>query len=188
MRIKGIQISIGQIIALSVYYSIAQYLPSSYNFLGGFSKRLRYMCVKKIFKSCGKNVNIERKAHFGSGRNIVIGNNSGLGENCNIPSNTIIGENVMMGPNCYIIKYNHSFSCTDIPMNQQGFQSEENVQTVIEDDVWIGMNVLMTPGRHISRGSIIAAGCLLCKDFPEFSIVGGNPSKLIKTRLCNEKA
>ena len=67
-------------------------------------------------------------------------------------------------------------------MNEQGFQSNENVQTIIEDDVWIGMNVLMTPGRHIRTGSIVGAGCLLCKDFPEYSIIGGNPSKLIKTR------
>ena len=88
----------------------------------------------------------------------------------------------MMGPNCYVIKYNHNFSRVDIPMNQQGFQSEENVLTIIEDDVWIGMNVLMTPGRKISKGSIIAGGSVLCKDFPEYSIIGGNPSKLIKSR------
>ena len=54
--------------------------------------------------------------------------------------------------------------------------------TVIEDDVWIGRNVIMTPGRLIKKGSIIAAGCVLSKDFPEYSIVGGNPSKLIRIR------
>ena len=53
----------------------------------------------------------------------------------------------------------------------------------IEDDVWIGRNVLMTPGRHIAKGSIIAAGCVLTKDFPEYSIIGGNPGKFIRSRL-----
>ena len=55
--------------------------------------------------------------------------------------------------------------------------------TIIEDDVWIGRGVMMTPGRVVKRGSVIAAGCVLCKDFPEYSVIGGNPSKFIKSRL-----
>lgn len=51
-----------------------------------------------------------RKAVFGSGRNLEIGDNSGLGLNCNIPGNTIIGKNVMMGPNVYILGQNHAFA------------------------------------------------------------------------------
>jgi acetyltransferase-like isoleucine patch superfamily enzyme len=56
-------------------------------------------------------------------------------------------------------------------------------QTVIENDVWIGRQCIFTPGRIVRTGTIIAAGTVLCKDFPEYSIVGGNPSKLIKSRL-----
>ena len=180
MRISGVSFSVTQLVSLGVYYLFAQYLPASYSRCSG--KKIRYFLCKRIFKSCGCNVNIERKAHFGSGRNVEIGDNSGLGINCNVPSNIKIGNNVMMGPNCFVIKYNHAFNRTDIPMNEQGFQTSENVQTIIEDDVWIGMNVLMTPGRHIKTGCIIGAGCLLCKDFPEYSIIGGNPSKLIRYR------
>lgn len=124
---------------------------------------------------------MERRAHFGSGVNIVLGNNSGLGINCSIPSDTVIGDNVMMGPNCFIIGLNHSFERTDIPMIKQG--ATQAKQTIIEDDVWIGRNVTMTPGRHISKGTVIAACCVLTKDFPEYSIVGGNPSKLIRSRI-----
>lgn len=182
MKIKGVHIKISSLICLFLYYGIAQYLPASFDFGGKISKWLRYQLVRRIFKKCGYNVNVERKAHFGSGREVEIGNNSGIGQNCNIPSNTIIGNDVMMGPNCFIIKYNHSFDRTDIPIRMQGYQSQGNVQTVIEDDVWIGMNVLMTPGRHISKGSIVGGGTLLCKDFPEYSIIGGNPSRLIKCR------
>lgn len=130
---------------------------------------------------------MERRAHFGSVINIVLGNNSGLGINCSIPSDTVIGDNVMMGPNCFIIGVNHGFERTDIPMIKQG--ATQSKQTVIEDDVWIGRNVTMTPGRHISKGTVIAACCVLTKDFPEYSIVGGNPSKLIRSRIsdANEK-
>lgn len=54
--------------------------------------------------------------------------------------------------------------------------------TIIEDDVWIGRDVKMTPGRHIEKGTIIGMGSVLTKDFPEYSIVGGNPAKLIRYR------
>ena len=185
MKIKGISISIKSIIALSLYYGFAQYLPGSYSFcFGSISKWIRYQLVKRIFLKDGKNVNIERRAKFGSGRNIIIGDNSGLGNNCQIPSNTIIGNFVMMAPNCHILPYNHRFDSIEIPMCLQGFV--EKKQTIIEDDVWIGTNVTMTPGRHIKKGTIIGACCLLVKDFPEFSVVGGNPSRLIKSRKATE--
>lgn len=181
MRIKGVNFSLRKIGCLILYYSIARYLPS--NIIG---KKFRYILCRNIFKHCGKNVNIERGACFGSGRNIEIGNNSGIGINACIPSNTIIGNDVMMGPNCYILAHNHAFDRIDIPMLNQGFM--ERKQTIIENDVWIGRNVTMTPGRTVSNGTIIAACCVLTKDFPEYSIVGGNPARLIKSRLNEENS
>ena len=65
-------------------------------------------------------------------------------------------------------------------MISQGYS--EPKQTIIEDDVWIGRNVTFTPRRHVAKGSIVAACTVLCKDFPAYSIIGGNPSKLIKNR------
>ena len=53
-------------------------------------------------------------------------------------------------------------------------------KTIIGDDVWIGRDGLMMLGRYISKGPIFAGGCVLCKDFPQYNIVGGNPSKSIK--------
>ena len=144
-------------------------------------KWLRYICCKNIFRFCGANVNIERMAFFGSGLKLSIGDNSGLGINCVVPSDIIIGRNVMMGPNVYILAANHQFNRTDIPMcNQAGSIAK---QTIIEDDIWIGRQVIFTPGRKVKMGSIIGAGTVLTKDFPEFSIIGGNPAKLIRSRL-----
>ena len=181
MRIRSIEISVSQLFFLALYYGLLYYLPENTNPLfGKLSCLLRYRCCRHIFKQCGTDVHIERKAHFGSGRNICIGNRSGIGVNARIPSNTVIGENVMMGPNCYILAQNHKFDRTDIPMIQQGFEMPR--QTVIGNDVWIGRDVLMTPGRNIADGSIIAGGCVLTKDFAPYSIIGGNPGKLIKSR------
>ena len=166
---------------LILYYGLFRYFPTSdFPIIGHISRKLRYMCGKRIFKFCGKNVNIERMAFFGKGYDIVIGDNSGIGINCTIPPNTIIGNNVMMGPNCYFFAHNHRFDRIDIPMIEQG--KTDKKQTIIEDDVWIGRDVTFTPGRIVKRGTIIGASCLLCRNFPEYSVVGGNPSVLIKSR------
>ena len=181
MRIHNKEISIKQALCLMLYYGFARYLPASNNLLfGKLSKQIRFLLVKRIFKSCGKNVNVEKGASFESGLDLCIGDNSGIGLNCSVPSNTIIGDNVMMGPECFFLARNHNFVRCDIPMIEQGFQ--EKKQTIIGNDVWIGRNVLATPGRVIADHSIVAAGCVLTKNYPSHSIIGGNPSRLIKTR------
>ncbi len=168
---------------LFMYYCFAIYLPISGTRMGRIinSKNIRYRICRHIFKYCGNNVNIEKGARFGDGVELEIGDNSGIGVNCKVPYDIKMGSDIMMGPNCFILSQNHDFSRTDIPMRQQGFK--ERSRTIIEDDVWIGRDVLMTPGRTIKRGTVIGARCLLCKDFPEYSVVGGNPSRLIRNRL-----
>lgn len=190
MKIYGKSIQLNQLFFLVIYYGFAQYLPVSNTFWGKFtcSKIIRRFCCKHLFLSMGKNVNIERKAQFGSGLGIEIGNNSGLGIRCVVPSDIKIGNDVMMGPDCHIFGQNHCFDRIDIPMWKQGSTGREN-RTVIDDDVWIGQYVTFTVGRHVSKGTVIGSCTLLCKDFPEYSIIGGNPSRLIKSRIkIDEKA
>ncbi len=175
-----------KIFCLVLYYFIFRYFPSSGSrFFGKISKRLRYACCKRVFHKCGKNVNIERLASFGNGFLIEIGDNSGLGVNCDVPNNIIIGNDVKMGPNVVIIPLNHEFISADKTIHEQGYKEPQ--LTIIEDDVWIGRSVICTPGRKIKKGTVVAAGTVLCKDFEEYSVVGGNPSRMIKKRLKNEK-
>lgn len=167
---------------LIFYYCFARWLPGSYSPFGGrFANKIRIFCVKHIFKYCGKISTMDRGAYFGDGHGIEIGDYSGIGENCVVPNNTIIGKYVMMAPNVHIVANNHNFSDLEIPMCFQG-SGEIPPVTRIEDDCWIGTRVIMTPGRHVKKGTIVAAGSVLTKDFEEYSIVGGNPAKLIKKR------
>lgn len=182
MRVRGREIRAVQLIALVIYYSVLRYLPSSSSiFFGSFFRFLRYHCCRHIFLECGCNVNVERGAFFASGSRLRIGDNSGLGINCHVPGDIVVGRNVMMGPNCYIFGANHAFDWVDVPFIEQGFEPPR--QTVIDDDVWIGRNVCFTPGRHVKEGTVIGAECLLSKDFPPYSVVGGNPSRLIRSRI-----
>lgn len=55
---------------------------------------------------------------------------------------------------------------------------------VIEDDVWIGHNVMILPGcKHVGRGAIIGAGAVVTKDVPAYAIVAGNPAKKLRDRF-----
>lgn len=161
---------------LALYYGFARYLPSM-----GIGAKIRYVLCKRIFKHCGKHVTIKRNVYFGSGQFIEIGDNSEIGENAIIPSNTKIGRDVLIAANCRIISMNHRFDRIDIPIRLQGYTTK--TQIVIDDDIWIGRDVLIMPARHIAKGSIVAGGTVLTKDFPEYSIVGGNPSRFIRSRV-----
>lgn len=163
-----------------LYYHFAIYLPKSYRWWG-IGRIIRYALCKRIFEYCGENVNIEQGAFFGAGIHVRIGNGSGIGINASIPDGTVIGENVMMAPNVYVHNRNHRFDRTDIPMRYQGYSEEKPL--IVEDDVWIGQDVTIMVGRKISMGSIVAANTVLAKDFPPYSIIGGNPSKLIRSRI-----
>ena len=63
---------------------------------------------------------------------------------------------------------------------------EEFKETKIGNDVWIGLNVILMDGVNIGDGSIIAAGSVVTKNVPPYSIVGGVPAKLIKMRFDND--
>ena len=173
------EIKWGGVFFLALYYSIARWLPASGKCFN-IGKVFRRYCCKHIFKRCGKNVNIERGAWFASGLDIEIGDFSGIGINAHIPNGTIIGDYVMMGPNVFILDVNHNFEDKDNPMMFQGMTKKKI--THIGNDCWIGRDVFMTPGRTIADHSIVAARCVLTKDFPEYSVIGGNPSRLLKTR------
>ena len=179
LKIRNKELEFKKLVCLMLYYGFAQYLPKS-NTYGNVGGVIRYALCKHIFKKCGKHVNIERKAFFASGIDIEIGDYSGIGINAHIHNGTIIGNYVMMGPNCFILEVNHDISDTTRPMCQQGM-TEKKI-TRIGNDVWIGRDVHMTPGRTISDGSVIAMRSVLTKDFPPYSIVGGNPAKLIRYR------
>jgi virginiamycin A acetyltransferase len=59
--------------------------------------------------------------------------------------------------------------------------------TIVGNDVWIGYNATILPGITIGDGAIIAANTTVSKNVPPYSIVGGNPSKIIKKRFSDEK-
>lgn len=161
-----------------LYRAVGKRMPPSDVHFSFGSKKVRAFCGKLILRHCGTNVNIEKGAQFSA--EVSLGDNSGIGVNAQISSEVTIGNDVMMGPYCFIYTSNHRMDRADIPMWRQGFTEAKPV--VIEDDVWIGARVTILPGVHIGRGSVIGAGAVVTKSVPAYSIVGGNPAKVLKYR------
>lgn len=162
----------------SLLWGGVKYLPPSYSRVQIGQKKLRAWCASRIMASTGENINIEKRAVFS--RRCTIGSNSGIGINCIVNGECHIGNNVMMGPNCVIYTRNHRIDRLDIPMCEQG--ETEEVPVIIGDDVWIGSNVIVLPGVRIGNHSVIGAGAVVTKDTPDYSIVAGNPAKVVKMR------
>lgn len=161
---------------LLLYIVFAKWLPVSYHFKP--AKSIRAYFGKRILKSYGSNINIERGSMFNG--HCTLGSNSSIGINSELNGPVEIGNNVMMGPEVIIYTQNHEYKDTSHTMIEQGYQEYRSV--VIGDDVWIGRRVIILPGVTIGNGCVIGAGAIVTKSFPEYSVIGGNPAKIIKLR------
>lgn len=169
-----------RLLNLTLYYGFLKHFPETNNRYFSSIRSIRSFFASKTFESCGKNLNIEKGANFGTGEGISIGNNSGIGVNCYIRGPLEIGNFVMMGPEVIILTNDHKFDSLEIPMCFQGSSGKRKV--VIGDDVWIGTRVIILPGIEIGSGSIIGAGSIITRDVPARAIVAGNPAKIIRYR------
>jgi acetyltransferase-like isoleucine patch superfamily enzyme len=187
-------------------------IPSKNGFKARLSARIGYRRAAKrqnviIDKSCLISPSAKINARTGQiqiGKNsmvssgAVIQGNVIIGCNSSVQSNTMlvgygtkedrtgeirIGDNVRIAPQVMIIGANHIFSDPDKLICQQGM---ERKSIIIEDDVWVAGRVNIMAGVKIGKGSVIAAGAVVSKDVPPYSVVAGVPAKVIKQRKSEE--
>lgn len=159
----------------------------------------------KIFNpnlTIGKNPRVDLGVRMKNSGEIIIGNhcairdgamlipNKGLikiGDNCSIGAYNIldgtgqllIGDDVIIGAHVSVYSANHIFTDRFTSIRTQGLALGT---IVIKNNVWIGANSVILAGVEIGEGAIVAAGAVVTKNVEPFSIVGGNPAKLIKNR------
>ena len=161
-----------------LYRIVKYYIPSILKF-NIFGKLFRNQKVGKYF-FLGKNARIER--YFTSGICCFVGNNSYIGPNVSF------GNFVMMSNHVNIIGNDHISNHVGIPSILTGRPDNyHNLNTIIEDDVWIGHGVTIMRGVKIGEGSIIGANSVVTKNIPSYSIYAGVPAKFIKSRFNNEE-
>lgn len=139
--------------------------------------------VKQIFGEVKGDFFVTTPFYCDYGFNISIGNNFYTNHNCTIldAAKVTIGNNVYIGPNCVITTAGHAL---DAKKRAQGLEFAYPI--VIEDDVWLGANVIVMPGITIGSGSVIGAGSVVTKDIPKNVIAYGNPCRVSKKILNDE--
>lgn len=160
--------------AYFLIYGLFKYMPSP---IGDFFRKL----ITKPFSKKMGNVRIYEGATFWYPYNLEIGNDVTINEfvMLNAFGGLIIKDNVRIGHRTSILTSDHITSSKEIPIFKQGVLANP---TIIQEDVFIGCNVTILGGITIGNGAVIGAGSVVTKNVPPFSIVAGNPAKVIKTR------
>lgn len=136
---------------------------------------------KKVsFKTLGEGSIIKSGSFFGSNE-IVVGNDVYIGPDAYWYGHggIEIGNNVIFGPKTTIWSVNHNYNSeTSLPYDEVDYHKK----IVVENNVWIGFGVQISPGVRIGEGAVIAMGSVVVKDVAPLTVVGGNPAKFLKER------
>jgi len=131
----------------------------------------------------GRFAMIRPSSYYGGelGEGLVVGDNSNIGPYCYVGASGFIqiGSNVLMSPRVSLFAENHNFADTARPIKEQGVT---RAPITIEDDCWIASGSIILAGVTVHRGSIVAAGSVVTRDVPPYSIVAGSPARVIKMR------
>lgn len=145
--------------------------------------------IKKSMATCGKNVKIMPSTSIFKGlENFHFSNNIRISRFAVIYSTdakVYIGEKVGIAPYLKIITGNHRFDKVGHFVFDGNYDKrpDDDKDVIIEGDSWFGINVTILAGVTIGRGTMIAAGAVVVKSCPPYSIIGGNPARILKFRF-----
>ena len=138
-----------------------------------FSGKLGY--ASYIGANSFLNANVGRFSSIASGVTTVSGNH---------PTHTMVSTH----PAFFSSKRRCGMTFVNETMFEEvTYADSDNHHVVIGNDVWIGANVTIINGVHIGDGAIVAAGAVVVKDVPPYTVVGGVPAKEIKKRFTQEQ-
>ena len=134
----------------------------------------------------GKNAVIEDFCTVNNGvGDVIIGDQTTLGMSNVLIGPLTIGKQVIVAQNVVMSGLNHNYEEITRSIQSQGTRT---APIIIEDDCWIGANVVITAGITIGKHCVIAAGAVVTKNIPAFSIAAGNPARVIKKYDPDQKA
>lgn len=139
----------------------------------------------------GKGAHFGRRVSFYAPYKIIIGKNFYMGGHSQIGCNATIGDDVIFGSYVSLVgKRDHRYDIKNRTIRESGSIREgthwclENNEILIGSDCWIGHRVIILSGVTIGDGAIVAAGAVVTKSIPPYTIYAGNPAKFIKNRYA----
>ena len=166
-----------------------QFLALAIDLIVRVLNRARGVLMRTRFASCGKHVRVDPRGLF-TYETISIASHVFVAPGAIFSASKSfirIGNHVMFGPNVTIIGGNHNVSEVGrFMMDVVEKKPCDDKGVVIEDDVWVGAGATLLSGVIIARGSIVAAGAVVTENFPPYSVIGGVPAKLLRSRWDKE--
>jgi maltose O-acetyltransferase len=140
------------------------------------SHTVRNACYRASGMTLPESSSIHWRAEFYAPERIVVGEHVIIGDTAFLDgrSGLTIGDNVNVGSHVSIYTREHD-------VNSPTF-AETGGPVVIGDRAWVSSHSVVLPGITIGEGAVVAAGAIVTKDVPPYTIVGGNPAKPIGTR------
>lgn len=155
--------------------SIFLFKPFSLPFFNGYRIILLKLFGAKLEKRC----HIYSSAYIPSPRNLSMGENSTIGPGVILHfGKTTIGKKVTISQRAYLCSATHETDSINLP-----FIAGE---IIIKDFVWIAAEAFIMSNITIGEGAVIGARSAVFKDVENWTIVGGNPSKVIKKRIVKD--
>jgi acetyltransferase-like isoleucine patch superfamily enzyme len=108
---------------------------------------------------------------------VIIGKETRIGMGNVVIGPVTIGNAVMFAQNIVLSGLNHSYEDIELPISKQ---KETTSLITVEDECWIGANAVITAGVTLGKHSVVAAGAVVTKSIPPYSVAVGNPARVIK--------
>ena len=173
---------------LQFLFTIVQSYPDS-----SIGSRIRKNYWTKRLRNCGVKSVFQRGSGIGFPEIIDIGDNFLLGHNALITAGhsegIFIGDYVQIARGTFLHASNHNIDDINIPIMQQGTSSakidfnNKIYSIVIKDDVWIGSKCILLSGTYLEKGCVVSAGSVVSGKFDPYSVIAGNPARVIKKRI-----
>jgi acetyltransferase-like isoleucine patch superfamily enzyme len=153
-------------------YAIASHLT------GPVGAALRWSIARRLAAAVGDNVFIGPRIEVRGWESLRLGRNVSIHNACFIDARggLTIGDDVSIAHQCSLVTFEHCWTDESLPIRDNPVQYRP---IAIANDVWIGCGARILAGASIGTRCIVAAGAVVTRAIPEFSIAGGIPAVVI---------
>lgn len=155
--------------------------------------KIKALACRKVLTH-GDDLHLGARTRIWAPSHVRMGNQVYVGKDVHIEANCRIGNYCLIANRVAIVgRHDHDFSAVGFPVRFSPWVGSKRFpnqyadeEVVIEDDVWLGYGTIVLTGVTVGRGCVIAAGSVVTRDIPPYSIAAGVPAKVVGKRFDDQ--